>query len=53
MTAAHRIKDLADVQEVVRALRLPRSFGEQLHPFVRAKFEELWVPPTPENVDEH
>jgi hypothetical protein len=53
MSAAHRIKDLGDVQEVIRALRLPKSFGERLHPYVRGKFEELWFPSAPEGVDEH
>jgi hypothetical protein len=33
---------LADVQELIRVLRLPRDFATQLNPFVRAKFEELW-----------
>lgn len=53
MTATHRMRDLSDVQDVIRALRLPREFAEQLNPYVRAKFNELWVPPTPEGVDEH
>lgn len=42
MTAPHRLKDLADVIEVIRALKLPAGFGEDLHPYVRGKFEELW-----------
>lgn len=41
-TAAHRAKDLGDVQELIRVLSLPRSFSEQLNPFVRDKFHELW-----------
>jgi len=45
MTNPGRLKDLADVQELIKALRLPTSFGEQLNPFVRPKFLELWVPP--------
>jgi len=53
MTAGHRLKDLADVQEVIRVLRLPKNFSEQLHPYVRDKFEELWVPPPPDDVDEN
>lgn len=36
-----RLKDLADVQELTRALRLPRDFALRLDPSVRAKFEEL------------
>jgi hypothetical protein len=42
MTNAGRIKDLGDVQELVRVLGLPRDFGAKLNPFVRAKFQELW-----------
>lgn len=53
MTSPHRLKDLSDVQEITRMLRLPREFGEQLNPYVRAKFDELWVPPTPEHTDDH
>lgn len=42
MTNPNRLKDVADVQELIRLLRLPRDLGNQLNPFVRAKFEELW-----------
>jgi hypothetical protein len=42
MTAPHRLKDLADVIELVRANALPVSFGERLHPYVRERFAELW-----------
>ena len=41
MSHAGRLKDLADVQELIRALGLPRAFAERLDPSVRAKFEEL------------
>jgi hypothetical protein len=43
MTAPHRLKDLADVLELVRVRRLPRELAQRLDPYVRAKFEELWV----------
>jgi hypothetical protein len=43
MTNAGRLKDLADVQELIRELRLPREFGEQLNAYVRDKFVELWT----------
>lgn len=43
MSAPHRLKDLADVVETIRALALPRATSEQLDPSVRAKFDELWV----------
>lgn len=42
MTNPGRLKDLADVQELVRALSLPRSFASQLHAYVRPEFEKLW-----------
>lgn len=41
MTAPHRLKDLADVQEMIKIHRLQSSFAEQLDPFVREKFLEL------------
>ncbi len=41
-TAAHRMKDLGDVQELIRTLKLPRDFSERLDPFVRVKYLELW-----------
>ncbi|MFZ1935362.1 MAG: hypothetical protein WCB27_06685 [Thermoguttaceae bacterium] len=37
-----RLKDLADVQELIRLLRLPADFADQLQPFVREEFGELW-----------
>lgn len=40
MSAPHRLKDLADVLELVRALSLPRDMA--LDASVRAKYEELW-----------
>jgi len=42
MTNPGRLKDLSDVQEMIRALKLPREVAEQLDPFVRAKYLELW-----------
>jgi hypothetical protein len=41
-TAPHRLKDLADVQELIRVLSLPREFGDRINPYVRGKFYELW-----------
>jgi hypothetical protein len=43
LSAPHRLKDLADVLEVVRALALPRETGQQVDPSVRDKFDELWL----------
>jgi hypothetical protein len=42
MTNPQRGKDLTDVEELIRTLALPSKFGDQLHPYVRAKFLELW-----------
>jgi hypothetical protein len=41
MTNPGRLKDLADVQELIRILKLPRDFGRKLNVYVRGKFEEL------------
>jgi len=43
MTAPDRLKDLADVLEVIRIVRLPRTLADDLNPFVRAKYLELWA----------
>ena len=42
MTNPGRLKDLADVQELIRVLQLPPEFAENLNPFVRPKYSELW-----------
>lgn len=42
MTNPARLKDLADVQELIRILDLPLDTREQLNPFVRDKYTELW-----------
>ncbi len=41
MTAPHRLRDLADVQEIIKAQRLDERFAEQLDPSVRATFLDL------------
>lgn len=42
MVAPHRAKDLVDIQELIRSAGLARSVAEDLDPWVRAKFLELW-----------
>ncbi len=42
MVAAHRGKDLVDVQELIKSAGLPASTADDLHPWVRGKFLELW-----------
>lgn len=41
-TAPWRRKDLADVQELIRLLKLPADYGLQLNPFVRELYSKLW-----------
>ena len=41
MTNPGRLKDLADVQELIRSLGLTTEFARELHPYVRPKYEEL------------
>ncbi len=41
MTNTGRLKDLADVLELIKLLDLPSNFADQLNPFVRDKFLEL------------
>jgi hypothetical protein len=41
MTNPGRLRDLADVLELIRALSLSRQFADQLNPYVREKYLEL------------
>jgi hypothetical protein len=41
MTAPHRLKDLADVQELIKVRDLQPEFAARLDPYVREKFIEL------------
>jgi hypothetical protein len=42
MSAFHRLKDLADVMELIKTLQLPLEFSHELNPYVRPTFLELW-----------
>jgi hypothetical protein len=42
MVAAHRGKDLVDIQELIKSAALSIDVAQDLHPWVRAKFLELW-----------
>lgn len=42
MTAPHRLRDLADVQDLIQALHLPVDFADRVDASVRGKFRELW-----------
>ena len=42
MTAAHRLRDLADVQDLIRSLGLPEELAERLDGSVRPVYQKLW-----------
>ncbi len=41
ITAPHRLRDLADVQEIIKVRRLDSAFADQLDPSVRERYREL------------
>ncbi|HEX6044866.1 MAG TPA: hypothetical protein VFZ22_10290 [Pyrinomonadaceae bacterium] len=41
ISAPHRLKDLADVQELIKIKHLDADFADKLDPYVRAKYLEL------------
>ena len=41
ISAPHRLKDLADVQELIKIKNLDADFADKLDPYVRAKYLEL------------
>ena len=47
MTGVGRLKDLADVEQLIIILKLPKDFGRQLNPYVQAKYDELWLSAQP------
>jgi hypothetical protein len=42
MTASDRLKDLADVQELIKFRGLSRELAKELNPYVQEKYLELW-----------
>lgn len=42
MSAPHRLRDLADVLELIRIAKLPQDLAETLDPSVRDEYLELW-----------
>jgi hypothetical protein len=42
MTGKARSKDLGDVEELIRVLKLPKDFSSQLDPYVAPLFREKW-----------
>jgi hypothetical protein len=43
LSAAHRLRDLADVQDLILAGKLPRELADSLDPSVRAEYLRLWA----------
>jgi hypothetical protein len=41
-SASHRLRDLADVQDLIARLELPLALAEQLDPSVRGAYRDLW-----------
>jgi hypothetical protein len=39
----HRLKDFADVIELIKILKLPSDFAGQLNPYVRDRYAEIWA----------
>jgi hypothetical protein len=50
-SAAHRIKDRADVLELIHLLKLPTDFADRLDSYVRQEFLELAALPPPSEPD--
>ena len=42
MTGKGRTKDLGDAEQIIMLLNLPQEFAEQLNPYVRERYDELW-----------
>jgi hypothetical protein len=42
MTTSRRLRDLADAEQAIDTLKLPRAFADQLHPFVQEQYLDLW-----------
>jgi len=42
LSAGHRLRDLADVQDLIVALELPLDFENDLDPSVREEYRRLW-----------
>ena len=51
MTGTHRLKDLADVQELSKHVALPPNFAEQLNEYVKQMFINVCSGPVPADSD--
>jgi hypothetical protein len=45
LSAKDRLRDAADVQSLIKRLRLPLSFATRLAPEVRSAYRRIWVKP--------
>ena len=52
MSAPHRLRDLADAQDLIGALGLPADFAEKLDASVRGEYRRLWQTTQEGKVDE-
>jgi len=50
ISAPHRLRDLADVQDLITTLKLPGDFAEKLDPSVRETFQNLWKSAQPDSL---
>ena len=53
LSAEHRMKDLVDIQELVKSADLPLAMGEALDPSVRLEYEKRWHLAQLAKLDEH
>ncbi|MFQ5593349.1 MAG: nucleotidyl transferase AbiEii/AbiGii toxin family protein [Anaerolineae bacterium] len=42
ISASHRLRDLADVQDLITRLELPLTLADRLDPYVQATYRDLW-----------
>jgi hypothetical protein len=42
LSAAHRMRDLADVQDLIAKLDLPRSLADEIDPSIRDEYLRMW-----------
>ncbi|MDZ4656502.1 MAG: hypothetical protein SH868_02870 [Bythopirellula sp.] len=49
--APNRIKDLGDVQELIKAIQVPLEIGQEIDPSLRGIFEKLWNDSQMESLD--
>lgn len=52
MTGKGRTKDLGDAEQIIMLLNLPQEFAEQLNPYVRERYDELWRNTQPDSDEE-